>query len=353
MLRLAQKNKITEEQRDKATEQIIRLQKDISYDTRDYDIKYIIDKFKDKYFYIPDYQRHYVWDNVRKAKFIESVILGLPIPLMFFAITNRNIGSIEIIDGVQRMSTLVAFKEDKLELKGLKKLTELNGFRFSYLSKIQQSKFLNRTLRVIVLSEDTTAEFRQDIFGRINTGGLKANSIEIRRGVYEGPFMDFLEECSNDELFQELCPLSENLKNRHEGLELVLRFFAYLNNYKEFAHNVEEFLDKYVENNKDNFNKAEMEKEFKRMLNFVGEYFLYGFAKTKNAKSTPRVRFEAISVGVALALRENPELQPKSMDWLVSKEFEKHTTSHASNSRKRVRGRIEFVRNCLLEGEKE
>ena len=96
MLRLAQKNKITEEQRDKATEQIIRLQKDISYDTRDYDIKYIIDKFKDKYFYIPDYQRHYVWDNVRKAKFIESVILGLPIPLMF-AITNRNIGSIEII----------------------------------------------------------------------------------------------------------------------------------------------------------------------------------------------------------------------------------------------------------------
>ena len=83
-----------------------------------------------------------------------------------------------------------------------------------------------------------------------------------------------------------------------------------------------------------------MEKEFKRMLNFVGEYFLYGFAKTKNAKSTPRVRFEAISVGVALALRENPELRPKSMDWLVSREFEKHTTSHASNSRKRVRGDV-------------
>lgn len=78
--------------------------------------------------------------------------------------------------------------------------------------------------------------------------------------------------------------------------------------------------------------------------------FGHGFAKTARAKSTPRVRFEAISVGVALALREKPDLVPKSMDWLNSPEFHKHTTTHASNSPARVSGRILYVKNQLLEG---
>ena len=83
----------------------------------------------------------------------------------------------------------------------------------------------------------------------------------------------------------------------------------------------------------------------------VEKYFPYGFAKTKNAKSTPRVRFEAISVGVALALRENLDLVPDSMEWLGSEEFKKHTTTHASNSPRRVSGRIEYVRDVLLKGD--
>jgi len=99
------------------------------------------------------------------------------------------------------------------------------------------------------------------------------------------------------------------------------------------------------------FDKETYEKEFRSMLNFVEKYFPYGFAKTKNAKSTPRVRFEAISVGVALALRENLDLVPDSMEWLGSEEFKKHTTTHASNSTKRVSGRIEYVRDVLLKGD--
>ena len=87
------------------------------------------------------------------------------------------------------------------------------------------------------------------------------------------------------------------------------------------------------------------------MLDFVEKYFPYGFEKTKNAKSTPRVRFEAISVGVALALRKKPDLVPDSMEWLNSDQFKVHTTTHASNSPKRVSGRIEYVRDILLKGD--
>ena len=93
-----------------------------------------------------------------------------------------------------------------------------------------------------------------------------------------------------------------------------------------------------------------MKTEFDRMLSFVKKYFPFGFAKTSRAKSTPRVRFEAISVGVALALREKPDLVPQSMEWLDSEEFKRHTTTHASNSPARVSGRILYVKNMLLEG---
>ena len=84
------------------------------------------------------------------------------------------------------------------------------------------------------------------------------------------------------------------------------------------------------------------------MVDFVEKYFPYGFRKVKNAKSTPRVRFEAISVGVHLALQVNPDLVPASMDWLDSEQFKEHTTSDASNSSTKLRDRVEFVKNSLL-----
>lgn len=141
------------------------------------------------------------------------------------------------------------------------------------------------------------------------------------------------------------------MKNRYEDSELIVRFFAYLNNYQNFQHVVDDFLNDFVQGKEKEFDKDAYEKEFRNMLNFVEKYFPYGFAKTKNAKSTPRVRFEAISVGVVLALRENLDLVPDSMEWLGSEEFKKHTTTHASNSPKRVSGRIEYARDVLLKGD--
>jgi hypothetical protein len=145
--------------------------------------------------------------------------------------------------------------------------------------------------------------------------------------------------------FQKICPVSKTSKKRYEDLELVLRFFAFLNNYKNFNHRVDEFLDEYVEANQNTFDNVAFKSEFERMIQFVDKHFEYGFRKTKTAKSTPRVRFEAISVGVGLALRENPDLIPATMEWINSDEFKVHTTTHASNSPIRVSGRIEYVRD--------
>lgn len=340
---------ITTEMKKKAEEQIKNLRKEIDYTTRDYSIDFLVQKFREDEFYIPDeYQRQFIWDDDKKSLFIESVLLGLPIPLMFFSDTED--GRCEIIDGAQRTQSLEAFMSNDLELTNLKKLDSLLGFKYDDIPEYFKKKFDKTNIRVVVLSDETTLDIRQEIFTRINTSGVKANPIEVRRGQFmQTDFMRFIKECSEDDVFLKLCPLSETLKKRYEGQELVLRFFAYLNNYKNFEHRVDQFIDDYVDSNKDTFNRDEFLKEFKGMLDFVDKNFPYGFAKSKNAKSTPRVRFEAIAVGVALALRENEKLIVNNVDWIGSDEFRIHTTSHASNSPSRVTGRIEYVRNMLLE----
>ena len=209
---------------------------------------------------------------------------------------------------------------------------------------------MNKTLRIIILEEDTPASARQDLFYRINTTGVKANDSEIRRGSYLGPLTTFIEKCSMDPLFVSLCPMSKERVDRHERFEFVLRFFAYTNNYENFKHTVNEFLDAYLVQNLDTFDEVLFHEEFQGMLDFVKAYFPFGFAKSKNAKSTPRVRFEAISVGVALALRKKKSLKVKNIEWINSKKFKEITTSDASNNEGRLKERVEYVRDQLLKG---
>ena len=152
--------------------------------------------------------------------------------------------------------------------------------------------------------------------------------------------------------------MSPNKEIRDERMEFTLRFFAYLENYQQFQHSVREFLDEYMrqysskdeENTQsmDNQEIQRMNEEFERVLEFVKTHYPHGFKKTENAKETYRVRFEAISVGTALALRIKPNLTPPNMEWLDSHEFKQFTTSDASNSKPKVKSRIEYVRDKLL-----
>jgi uncharacterized protein with ParB-like and HNH nuclease domain len=304
--------------------------------------------------YVPQYQRNVAWDEDRQSKCIESILLGLPIPYIFVADLRPeedDLARLEIVDGTQRIRTLDKFYNNELRLSGLKKLEKLNDFYYRDLPLARQRRFNRSSLRMIVLTEKADEETRRDMFERINTGSVQLNDMEIRRGVSSpGGFMSVIEELAQEEKFNEQCPFSEALKRRREPEEFVLRFFAYLNNYQNFERQVNLFLNDYLEKN--NKNKVEdfdkMKSEFYRMLDFVDRYFPSGFAKKKGHVRTPRIRFEAISVGVALALRENSDLKPSSMDWLDSEEFKEYTTSDASNSRPKVIKRIEYVRDQLL-----
>jgi uncharacterized protein with ParB-like and HNH nuclease domain len=338
---------INEAARKAAEEEIRTRQHEIRYDLRDFTIDYIVQQFRDGLFYVPGYQREFIWTDANKCRFIESVILGLPIPMMFVA--DMEDGRLEIVDGAQRIQTLEQFVNNDLRLEGLERLPALNDFAYEDIPKPQQRKFGTKALRMVVLEDSTTPELRQEIFDRVNTSGERAKPSEVRRGTFTGPFMEFVKDLARDPRFLAVCPISDRMRKRREDEELVLRFFAYSDRYKSFRHDVDSFLDRYAKENQSDFERERLEKEFGRTMEFVAKYFADGFAKSPGSKTTPRVRFEAIAVGVNLALRQEPDLVPcRIAAWIDSDEFIRHTTTHASNSSPRLRGRIEFVRDQLL-----
>ena len=342
------KIEISDGLREVADSEIRTKQQEIRYDIRDFTIGYLVEQFEKDLFFIPDYQRLFIWPKDNQCKFIESVILGFPIPMIFVA--DLADGTLEIVDGAQRISTLEAFLADDLVLDGLEILPRLNGFTFHDLSVSQQRKIETRPLRVVVMEEVTSEAIRQELFHRINRQGVRAKGSEIRRGSFPGPLVNLIKELAADPLFRKLCPIGNTTAKRREDEELVTRFIVYSDVYREFRHDVDKFLDRYVERHRNDINVEIVRAEFHRTMEFVRRLFPNGFAKTAKSKSTPRVRFEAIAVGANLALRENPDLVPAVpvQQWLESPEFNVHVTTHASNSGPRVRGRIEFVRDHLL-----
>lgn len=337
----------------KAATQISSLQKQVDYDTRDYPIDYLVENYKKGEFIEPAYQRNAsVWDQHRKERFIESLILGYPIPLLFLSDTTE--GKLEIVDGLQRISTLNEFMHNDLVLKRLDKLTSLEGFCFKELPDDEKRRLSYSSLRVIVLRKNTDKETRIDLFNRLNTSLLKANDAEIRNGSQQlNPVMKLIEKLSKNAVFQKLINLSTTKSERKEDAELAARFFAYSHNYENFSHNVNTFVDNFVTDYEKNYNSGQkkiLTDEFITTFKFIDENYPTNIFKNSR-NQTPRVRFEAISVGTNLALKTKPELevtQQQIREMISSKEFKQLTTSDGSNSRPKVVKRINFVRDYLL-----
>lgn len=357
---------------DEAEAEIVKNIKDVRYIVREYPAEVVVQKYlkglkdDENEIYVPDYQRDLVWPLKNQSRFIESLLIGLPIPFLFVAdVSDRedpdNAGRLEIVDGVQRIRTLSNFLTGQLVLQNLDRIKSLNGFKFSDLHPSRQRRFRRATLRLIELTEGVTEDVRREMFDRINSGSLGLEAVEVRRGTVPGPFVDLTRELAKEPLLSKLAPISDAQQKRFEYDELVTRFFAFLNCYKEYGSGpdgkvVAQFLLSYVKDMNldlsDDVNgelKEKLKLEWHRMLRFVDSNLPDGFRKKGRGRKVPRVRFEALSVGIGLALRERENLVVKNIgDWLEGEEFKKWTTSDASNNRINVIGRVEFVKDKLL-----
>ncbi|EXB48655.1 hypothetical protein J522_0230 [Acinetobacter baumannii 146457] len=345
-------------------EQQIKInQKDFDFDIREYTIEFLVQQFDpdpngDSDIYIPEYQRDDVWTDKQKSLFIESLLIGLPIPYIFVADVDESEeqdsdGRVEIIDGAQRTRTIYQFKHNELVLQGLEKLPALEGAKFNDLPPSRQRRFNRSSVRLIEL-KNINEEGRRLMFDRLNTGGSPLTDMEKRLGTETSPMILFIRKLANSPQFKRLVPLPEAKLKRKEHEEYVLRFFAYKDNYLNFGHYVTEFLNDYIKDMEEIFNDdlaLRYEQIFFTTLDFVERNFPNGFRKSLGSKIVSRIRFEATSVGVALALEDAPQLSTHTIDtdWAYTDEtFLKMMRSDASNSRPKVKARIEFVKNKVL-----
>ncbi|MER5745977.1 DUF262 domain-containing protein [Streptomyces sp. NPDC002225] len=348
---------ITPDERDAAEKQIVDQSKRIDFYITEYSVEILANKMQSGEYVVPDYQREFTWEHERKSKFIESLIMGLPIPFIFF--WEMEDGKLEIVDGSQRLRTIEAFLLKDYRLGELDQLSNVSYFTFEDLPESRQRKIRNRSIRGIVLNEHADEVARLDMFERINTGSKNANTAEIRRGALAGPFMRLVTELANDARFADLAPISAKSKSERGYEELVTRFFAYGDGLDKYRDRPADFIFDYVKNKNIVFGERptlleEYRRRFQETMDFVERVFPYGFRKTPTGKATPRARFEAIAIGSYLALVEKPQLRGMSRDevnlrsWLQGAEFLSVTGSDGANARARLEGRINFVRDRLV-----
>lgn len=342
-------------------------QKTIAYDMKEFTIELYVSKYlkdiekDDNELYVPDYQREFIWDDKHQSRFIESLFLGLPVPFMFSA-EIKETGRLEIVDGSQRIRTLAAFLNDELILSHLDKLSQMNGCKYSDLPVGLQRSFKNISIRMVVLSNKATEEVRNEMFDRINTSSVPLLPMETRRGVYKGDFTDFIAELAKEPRFVALCPMAKYMQNRREEEELILRLFAFSElfpNYKIVeSKGVAKYLDSYLAEKNKSFNKNEkaaLKKKFFALIDFIEKaYPNQGFAKTRQAVGISKPYFEAIAVGVSLALQEDPAIKPEFKSALeINKNnrndfFKLIEGRYRTHTAAKIKNRIEYVKNLYL-----
>lgn len=339
-----------------AEAQIDEQAKRIDFYITEYSVELLANKMRNGDFVVPGYQREFTWEPERRTRFIESLLMGLPIPFLIFW-TDPATGTLEIVDGSQRLRTIEDFILGEMVLGDLEELSRLTGFRFRDLPVSRQRKIKNLSIRGIILNQHADEQARFDVFERTNTGSKTANTAEVRRGALGGPFLDLVRELAKDPVFVDLAPMSDVQRQLRQDEELVTRFFAYGASLDGYQDRVAPFLYAFTKrmNTKIQEDAAiadGLRQSFNDTMIFVAEKFPFGFKRGPRLVSTPKARFEAIAVGTHLALRANPDLIKRDdlgvAEWVQSKEFRNITGSGSANAIGKLRGRMEYVRDKLL-----
>jgi hypothetical protein len=183
----------------------------------------------------PDFQRRDRWNDEKRSRFIESVIMNVPVPPVFLG--EEEYGKYVVLDGRQRLTAAYKFLSNELRLEGLQVWKELNGLTYEEIKKKGFAATIERRfLAAILLTRESSPEVKYEVFDRLNTGGVIAEQMEVRNAIFPGPFNAMLHELSKDGSFRQLwgipnssdpVALERNSLYREMGdLELVLRFFA-------------------------------------------------------------------------------------------------------------------------------
>ncbi|MGH1374681.1 MAG: DUF262 domain-containing protein [Cellvibrionaceae bacterium] len=320
----------------------------------------------------PELQRHYVWDKVEASRFIESLLLGLPVPSIFLANTSDDCKL--IVDGYQRIMTVYDFvkgiwtKDGRVfRLSNSDKINDRwKGKSFGELSSAEQRKIRSTTIHAIVFEqikpkEDDTSLYQ--IFERINTGGRALAAQEIRNCVYQGNLNSMLIEANGNEDWRYF--MGEDVDSRMKDMEFILRYFAIntekVKNAPKGNISLKKLLNEYMgsaQNNTDR-NVVRLKETFAQTISFIrnniGDDAFHNIVSGDRNKIRKRFYptiFDSIMVGTTIALEHLGDdipianLEEKRLDLLQIEEYRKFT-SEGTMQADSIHGRISHVLEVL------
>jgi Protein of unknown function DUF262 len=282
----------------------------------DYTVDGLVKRMRGGAFKIPDFQRRFVWSQKHASRFIESLLMGLPIPSIFLykeAETNKHL----VIDGQQRLKSLQGyydgvFSEKKFRLQGVRDPWE--GKTYDELDPADQLKIDDSIVHATIFQQDHPADRTDSIyyvFERINSGGIRLSPQEIRNCISAGPFTDLVKDLNTNSNWRKLFGGIEN--KRAKDQELIVRFFAMLRDGNDYAKPMAKFLN----DASDRYNKlSENElKEWARIFSLttmIIDQALNGKAFRPSRVLNAAV-FDSVMTAVANKLQSDPEFSPDDL----------------------------------------
>ena len=349
---------------EKLKKEIKENQKTISTTEYRMSIGELIHLYKDEEIVInSEFQRLFRWSQHQKSRLIESILIGIPVPSIFFQ--QRENGIWEVIDGLQRISTILEFvgelksnninNQNESIKDGLLRTTllpSLGGVTYKELDKEIQLVFKRYAINLVILKRESDQDTKYELFDRLNSGGSSLTDQEIRQAIYRHTKRSVLEMienlAENNQEFKDLINLSDIKQNLAYDRELVLRFFAYKNaseKFQEYGNNVKPFLDKYLLEDLDNRCVNDYRKEFESFFQFLNS--LNNEKVFSLTKGFSIAKYEAIIIGLANStenLKKDNETRTaisKKIDEISTQPWFGSITSGSSNASKRLKGFLE------------
>lgn len=249
----------------------------------------------------PEFQRNNVWENSQKHELIESLLMGIPIPVIY--VFENEHGIKQMVDGRQRITTIIEFMNNRFALKNLTLLSELNDKKFADLEPLHRSKLERYQLFVYVIEPPTPERVKYDIFDRVNRGGTQLNHQEMRNALYYGQATKFLKELSENASFLQATGRGISPKRMRDQY-VILRFLAFYllrKNYLNFEYKSN--LDDLLAATMSWLNKASLE-----VINDLRAVFIAAMEKSYHYLGEDAFRFNVVNINkrpVNMALFES------------------------------------------------
>lgn len=318
----------------------------------DYTVDGLVKRIRDGNIYIPIFQRGYVW-NIREAsRFIESLLLGLPVPGIFLS-RDEETKRLLVIDGQQRLKTLRYFYDGifhntgkEFALKNIK--SRYINSTYKSLSDIDRIRLDDSIIHATIVKQDEPANDFSSIFlifERLNTGGELLRAQEIRSAIYSGEFNNLIKLLNENPSWRKIYG---RVSPRMRDQELILRFFALYFFRQEYKKPMKEFLNQYMSKNRDLkvHSSEQLTKLFTSTIKVIDETF--GKTAFRLNNSFVAAICDAIMVGVALRLKKGIVIEPQTLatkykEILHNKEFVEAVSVHTTDD-ENIKKRLDLAK---------